>query len=71
MTGGSIGLGKATVELLLSNNAYVIILDLEEPIIKNASLVNIENNLDYQKINITCEKEINSGFNFICDKYKK
>lgn len=67
VTGGSSGLGKATTTMLLNLNCTVIVFDLQSP---DESLFEKHKNLDFQKVNITCELEIETAFNYVINKYK-
>ena len=66
VTGGSSGLGKATTTLLLDNNCTVIVFDLQSP---DVSLLKKYKNLDFQKVDITCEQEIENAFKYVINNY--
>ena len=67
VTGGSSGLGKVTTSLLLDNNCTVIVFDLQRP---EDSLFEKYKNLDFQKVDITNEIEIQNAFKYVINKYK-
>lgn len=68
VTGGSSGLGKVTTKLLLDSSCTVIVFDLQSP---EDSLFEKYKNLDFQKVDITCELEIEKAFNYVINKYKR
>lgn len=68
VTGGASGLGKATVEMLLSNSAKVVVLDINKE-----ALDSLEENENVLKIvcDITKEDEIASAVNKTIEKFSK
>ena len=67
VTGGSSGLGKVTTTLLLDSSCTVIVFDLQSP---EESLFKKYKNLDFQKVDITNELEIENAFEYVINKYK-
>ena len=66
VTGGSSGLGKVT-KLLLDSSCTVIVFDLQSP---EDSLFEKYKKLDFQKVDITNELEIENAFEYVINKYK-
>ncbi len=64
VTGGSSGIGKATVDLLIEQGAKVIVLDL-----KNIDLKQQNDNLFYYKIDVTAEEQISNVIQVIDEKF--
>ena len=56
ITGGSSGLGEATVKRLLELGTKIMIFDLQEP--NNQLYLRNKNNLSYQKVDITDTKQV-------------
>ena len=64
VTGGSSGIGKAAVELLLEQGAKFIVLDL-----KNMNIKQNKNNLFYYEIDVTDEDQISNAIKVIVEKF--
>ena len=68
VTGGASGLGRATVELLRSMEAKVVIADLNEDL-GNELAKKLE--CDFFKTNVVDEKNVQELFRFTVEKYKR
>ena len=68
VTGGASGLGRATVELLRSMQAQVVIADLNEDL-GNELAKKLE--CEFFKTNVIDEKNVQDLFKFTIEKYKR